>query len=138
MQPTPGQSGPESDGNEGLVDIPKSSSITGTSPSDCLVSYPGQSFVGVLIPLQRSSQCILLLHPTVQAVIRKDSASLFKFPFLSHIQVFSCEILSVCRWKYLYSCFSSHFCSLVIVILLIFTLPILFLIARINLCYFFM
>ena len=34
------QSGPKSDGNEGVFCIPQSSSITGTSPSD-LVSYPG-------------------------------------------------------------------------------------------------
>ena len=33
-----GQSGPGSDGNEGVLCIPQSSSITGTSPSDCLVS----------------------------------------------------------------------------------------------------
>ena len=38
---TPGQSGPESDGNEGVHCIPQSLSITGASPSDCLVSYPG-------------------------------------------------------------------------------------------------
>ena len=30
------------------------------------------------------------------AAIRKDAGSLLKFPFLSHIQVFSCEILSAC------------------------------------------
>ena len=41
-----GQSGPESDGNEGVVHIPQSSSITGTSPSYCLVSYPGHSLGG--------------------------------------------------------------------------------------------
>ena len=35
----PGQSGPGSNGNEGVLRIPQSSSITGTSPSDCLVSY---------------------------------------------------------------------------------------------------
>ena len=40
---TPGQSGPGSDGSEGVVCIPQSSSITGTLPSDCLVSYPGYS-----------------------------------------------------------------------------------------------
>ena len=40
---TPGQSGSGSDGNEGVLCIPQSSSITGTSPSDCLVSYPGHS-----------------------------------------------------------------------------------------------
>ena len=35
----PGQSGPGSDGNERVLCIPQS--VTGTSPSDCLVSYPG-------------------------------------------------------------------------------------------------
>ena len=35
---TPGQSGPESDGNEGVLRIRQSSHITGTSPSDILVS----------------------------------------------------------------------------------------------------
>ena len=43
---TPGQSGPESDGNEGVLHIPQSSSTAGTSPSDCLVSYPGHSLGG--------------------------------------------------------------------------------------------
>ena len=33
-------SGPGSNGNEGVPCIPQSSSITGTSPLDCLVSYP--------------------------------------------------------------------------------------------------
>ena len=37
---TPGQSGPGSNGNEGVLHIPQSSSITKASPSDCLVSYP--------------------------------------------------------------------------------------------------
>ena len=40
---TPNQSGPGSDVNEGVLRIAQSSSITGTSPSDCLVSYPGHS-----------------------------------------------------------------------------------------------
>ena len=39
----PGQNGPESDSNERVFRIPQNSSITGTSPSYCLVSYPGQS-----------------------------------------------------------------------------------------------
>ena len=42
---TPGQSGPGSDGIEGVLRIPQSSSITGTSPSDCLVAYPRHSYV---------------------------------------------------------------------------------------------
>ena len=40
---TPGQSGPGSDGNKGVLCILQSSSITGISLSDCLVSYPGHS-----------------------------------------------------------------------------------------------
>ena len=35
---TPDQSGPGNDGNKWVLCIPQSSSITGTSPSDCLVS----------------------------------------------------------------------------------------------------
>ena len=40
---TPSQSGPGSDGNKGVLYIPQSSSITGTSLSDCLESYLGYS-----------------------------------------------------------------------------------------------
>ena len=38
-----GQSGPGSGGIEGVLRIPQSYSITGTSPSDCFVSYPRNS-----------------------------------------------------------------------------------------------
>ena len=38
-----GLNGPEIDGNEGLLRIPQNSSITETSPLDCLVSYAGYS-----------------------------------------------------------------------------------------------
>ena len=51
---TSGQSGPGSDGNEGVLRIPQSSSTAGTSPSDCLVSYPGHLLGGVL-PLCRGA-----------------------------------------------------------------------------------
>ena len=40
---TQDQSGPGSDGNKGVLRIPQSSSIAGTSPSDYLVSYLGHS-----------------------------------------------------------------------------------------------
>ena len=40
---TPGQSEPRSDGNEGVLRIPQSSSITEASPSDYLVLYPKHS-----------------------------------------------------------------------------------------------
>ena len=54
------QSGPRSNGNERVHHIPQSSSITGASPLDYLLSYPGHLLrVGGLVPLQRCSQCIL-------------------------------------------------------------------------------
>ena len=34
---TPGHSGPESDGSEGVLRIRQSSSITGTSPLECVI-----------------------------------------------------------------------------------------------------
>ena len=49
----PGQSGPESNGNEGVLRILQSSSITGTSPSDCLVSYLGQLLVGYYLSVEK-------------------------------------------------------------------------------------
>ena len=36
------------DGNEGVLHIPEISNITGTSPSNCLVSYPGHSLRRIL------------------------------------------------------------------------------------------
>ena len=42
----PGRSGPGSNGNERVLCIPQSPSITVTSPSDRLVSYPGHSLEG--------------------------------------------------------------------------------------------
>ena len=44
---TPDQSGPGSDGNEGVLRIPQSSTISGTSPSDCLVSSEDTCWWGV-------------------------------------------------------------------------------------------
>ena len=63
----PGQSGPGSEGNKGLLCIPQS--FTGTSLLDYLVSYPGHSLGGGLTPLQRCSRCILQPQPTGQANI---------------------------------------------------------------------
>ena len=40
---TPGQSGPESDSNEGVLRIPQNSNIAEALSSDCLVSYAGHS-----------------------------------------------------------------------------------------------
>ena len=67
---TPGQSGPGSDGNEGVLRILQSSSITGTSPSDCLVSYAGHLLV-FFTPLLKSSRCILQPQPSGQELDRR-------------------------------------------------------------------
>ena len=50
MLPLRARVGSGSDGNEGLLHIPQSSSITGTSASDCLVSHLGHSSVGGSYP----------------------------------------------------------------------------------------
>ena len=56
---TPGQSGPGSGSNEGVLRIPQCSSITGASPSDRLVSYSGH-LLGVGITFQQKYiWCIL-------------------------------------------------------------------------------
>ena len=82
---TPGHSGPGNNDNERLLHIPQSNR-TEASPSDCLMSYPGHSFVesypsaemqsvystapvewatrGRLSPLQRCSRCIVQSQPT--------------------------------------------------------------------------
>ena len=67
------------------------------------------------------------------AAIRRDSVSILRFFFLSHDQVFLCDILLVCRLKCPCSCFSYHFCFMAILALLMLVLSILFLITVINL-----
>ena len=62
----PYQSGPESSGNEGVLCIPQSLSIIGTSPSDCLVSYLGYSLQG-----SYSSAKLQLVYSTPPAVWAK-------------------------------------------------------------------
>ena len=43
---TLGQNGPGSDGNKGVLRIPKNTSIIGASQADCLVWYSGHSLGG--------------------------------------------------------------------------------------------
>ena len=52
------QSGPGRDGNEEVLCILQSSSITGTSPSDGLVSYTGHSSGWGVFPLYREAVSI--------------------------------------------------------------------------------
>ena len=66
---TPGQNRPGSIGNEGVFRIPQSSSITGTSPSDCLVSYPGHW----LEKGSYSSAEVQLVYSTAPGIDRKVS-----------------------------------------------------------------
>ena len=52
---TQGQSGPASNGNEEVFRIPQIPSITQTSLSDCLVSYPEHSLVVGVLPLCKNA-----------------------------------------------------------------------------------
>ena len=60
---TPGQSGPGSDSNERVLQIPRSSRVR-ASPSDGLMSYPGHSLRRGLTPRQKWSWHILQPQPT--------------------------------------------------------------------------
>ena len=55
-----------SDGNERVLRIPLSSSVTGTSLSDCLVTYPGHSLGGCPTHIQSNSWGTLQPQPTGQ------------------------------------------------------------------------
>ena len=56
---TPDQSRPGRNGNEEVLCIPQSSSITGNSPSDCLVLYSKHSLGGVL---SLSSKAVSIIY----------------------------------------------------------------------------
>ena len=62
--------------------------------------------------------------------IRRDTVSLLRFLFLSHIHVFSREMLHISRLK---RPFIFYFCLLVITVLLFFQLSVMFLVAVISL-----
>ena len=74
---TPSQRGPESNGNEGALIISQSSSITGASPSNCLVSYPRHSLGG-----SYASAEIQSVYSTAPADWANHSS---KWPFISVI-----------------------------------------------------
>ena len=77
---------------------------------------------------------LIWLVPTALfcAAIRRYSVSLLMFPFLSHVQVLSSEMLLISRLKRPESCFPSNFCFLVVVILLSIVLSVSFLMAVIS------
>ena len=86
--------------------------------------------------------CVLLIFPLIWLVLmalfcaaRRDSV----VPFRSYASAFLYLISPVCRLKYPYSYFSSHFCSLVfIVFLYVLMLPMLLLAVLISLSLFFL
>ena len=53
------------------------------------------------------------------AAVRRDSASLLKFPFPCNIRIFSCDMSLISRLKRPHTCFSSYFCFLVISLLFV-------------------
>ena len=64
---TPSQSELGSDGNEGVLRIPQSSSTAGTPPSDCLVSYAGHSLGGGSYP-SAEKQSVYSIAPADWAI----------------------------------------------------------------------
>ena len=68
----------------------------------------------------------LVLIALFCAAIRRDSVSLLKFTFFYHVHVFSYEMLLISQLKRPMSCFSSHFCFLVMDILLVSVLTVFF------------
>ena len=112
---TPDQSGPGSEGNEGVLRIPQSSSITGASASDGLVSYPGhllvESFlrrdtVGVFYSPSRLGHCLMELpFPLALFYLHHTGDSL---------SVVLC-IYSLNSWKY-YQIYSMEFSRIQLVL----------------------
>ena len=73
---TVGQRRPWSDDNEWVHYIPPNSSITGASPSDCLVVYIGHTLEVGLTSLPRCSRCILQPQPTELLKYSKNAYAL--------------------------------------------------------------
>ena len=65
---SPDQSGPGSNGNERVLHIPQSSSITEASPSYCLVSYPEHSLAVGVSYLSTEMQSVYSLTPANWAI----------------------------------------------------------------------
>ena len=81
---------------------------------DRFISITILTTIGVLLRLIYSCLIWLVLMALFSAAIWSDSISLLRFPFHSCVCVFSYVMLPVNRLKLLFSCFSFHFCFLVI------------------------
>ena len=75
----------------------------------CTICYDGRISISCTIPSGSPSQPSYVWSCTFFVQIKRHSVSLLRFLFCSPVQVFSCEISSICRLKYPNSCFSSHF-----------------------------
>ena len=87
---TPDQSGPESNDNKGVHFITQNLCITGSSTSDCLVSYPRHS-LRCLTPQQRCNRCILQPHPIGQYTELNGKTVLFQIIQFSISTQFKCK-----------------------------------------------
>ena len=96
-----GLSGPGSIGNEEIPCISQSSCITGTSPSDCLMSYAGHSLAGVL-PLGRDAVGVFYSPPADWACIHIETISKEE-RYLTNGDAENWVILTACQviWGYL-------------------------------------
>ena len=87
-----GQSGPGSNDNEGVLCIPQSSNITGASPSDFLVSYPGH----LLEKSYPSAETLLVYSAALANWVTWDMFAII----LIHNKILNWT-LTLCPWDYL-------------------------------------
>ena len=92
---SPGQSGLSSDGNKGILHTSKSSSVTETSPSDCLVPYLQNALEGS----KRFSQCILQLQTTGRHRDKSNCQYLYNTLYMN-----------IYIYIYIYIYMREHFC----------------------------
>ena len=83
--------------------------------------------------LQLLFYCVLSILVLIWLVLMALFFAAIWRGLVGHDQVFSCELLLISRLKRPYNCFSSYFCFLVTVILLVLVLSVLFLRAAISL-----
>ena len=92
MLPRQGQSEPGNGGNKGVLSIPQNSSIAGTSPSDCLVSYLGHPLVGGSYP-SAEKQSVYSTAPADWAIYFCVCMSR-----CMHVSAYICVCIYVCQY----------------------------------------
>ena len=113
---TPSQSRPGSNGIEGVLCILQSPSITGISPPDCLISYPGHLLVGGVLPLCRDAIGVFYSPSQLsnqEKVLWNKTYSLHRFPaFLESLILLKnwCSIHARCTKSSLKH--STRFCGI--------------------------